>query len=67
MAEPDLRSDETKDRDAEIARAIARATKRERERCAKIAENYYNDRGWHEFYKAAGGTIGAAIRHPEVE
>lgn len=45
-----------------IAAAVRRAKRRERERCAKLAETYYSDRGWHPYYRGAGVTIAAEIR-----
>lgn len=45
-----------------ISSAVRRAISRERERCAKFAEQKYADEGWHTYYKVAGQSIACAIR-----
>jgi hypothetical protein len=32
------------------------------EECAKVAEERYSDRGWHEYYRAAANEVAACIR-----
>lgn len=60
MAEPDLRSDETKYHDARVARARAD----ERERCAKIAEAHDKDPWARQIWQ--GVEIAALIRSTVV-
>lgn len=46
-----------------IAAAVRRAKRRERERCAEVAESYYSDAAWHQYYRGAGVVIAAQIRN----
>lgn len=62
MTEADLRSDETKAQDERVDRAVAA----ERERCAKLAEQYWstakNFQGSNYSLRTVGECIATAIR-----